>query len=56
MNLDQGLKRFGVAFPKIKELSPQVDDVMEGAEETLSEHEFAGCDTSWARAHLLKAE
>jgi hypothetical protein len=44
------------AFPRMKELSKQVDDVMEGAEETLSEREFAGCDTSWARAHLFEAE
>ena len=44
------------AFPKMKELSKQVNDVMEGAEETLSEREFAGCDTSWARAHLFEAE
>jgi hypothetical protein len=29
---------------------------MDGAEETLSEREFAGCDTSWARAHLYEAE
>jgi hypothetical protein len=34
----------------------QVNDVMEGVEETLSEREFAGCDTSWARAHLFEAE
>jgi hypothetical protein len=44
------------AHPKMKELSKQVNDVMEGAEETLSEREFAGCDTSWARAHLYEAE
>jgi hypothetical protein len=44
------------AFPKMKELSHQVNDVMEGAEETLSERELAGCDTSWARAHLFEAE
>ena len=44
------------AFPKMKELSKQVNDVMEGAEETLSEREFAGCDTSWARDHLFEAE
>jgi hypothetical protein len=29
---------------------------MEGAEETLSEREFAGCDTSWARDRLYEAE
>ncbi len=34
------------AYPEMKELSSQVNDVMEGAEETLSEREFAGCDTS----------
>jgi len=56
MILDQGLIRFEVAFPKIKELSPQVDDVMEGVEETLSEREFTGGDTSWASAHVLEAE
>jgi hypothetical protein len=44
------------AFPKMKELSKRVNDVMEGAEETLSERELAGCDTSWARAHLFEAE
>jgi hypothetical protein len=44
------------AYPKMKELSKQVNDVMEGAEETLSEREFAGCDTSWGRAHLYEAE
>lgn len=44
------------AFPKMKELSKQADDVMEGAEETLSERELTGCDTSWARAHLFEAE
>jgi hypothetical protein len=44
------------AFPEMKALSKQVNDVMEGAEETLSEREFAGCDTSWARAHLYEAE
>ena len=40
----------------MKELSKQANDVMEGAEETLSEREFAGCDTSWGRAHLYEAE
>jgi hypothetical protein len=40
----------------MKELSKQADDVMEGAEETLSERELAGCDTSWARARLFEAE
>jgi hypothetical protein len=44
------------AFPEMKELSKQVNDVMEGAEETLSERELAGCDTSWTRAHLYEAE
>ena len=44
------------AFPKMKELSKQVNDVMEGAEKTLSKRELAGCDTSWARAHLFEAE
>jgi hypothetical protein len=44
------------AYPEMKELSKQANDVMEGAEETLSEREFAGCDTSWARAHLYEAE
>ena len=44
------------AYPKMKELSKQVNHVMEGAEETLSEREFAGCDTSWGRAHLFEAE
>jgi hypothetical protein len=44
------------AFPKMKELSKQVNDVMGGAEEALSERELAGCDTSWARAHLFQAE
>ena len=44
------------AYPEMKELSTQVNDAMEGAEETLSKREFAGCDTSWARAHLFEAE
>jgi hypothetical protein len=44
------------AFPEMKKLSKEVNDVMEGAEETLSEREFAGRDTSWARAHLYEAE
>jgi hypothetical protein len=44
------------AFPGMKELSKRVNDVMEGAEETLAERELAGCDTSWARAHLFEAE
>ena len=44
------------AYPEMKELSKQANDVMEGAEETLSERELAGCDTSWARAHLYEAE
>ena len=44
------------AYPEMKELSKQANDVMEGAEETLSEREFAGCDTSWARDHLYEAE
>ena len=44
------------AFPKMQALSKEANDVMEGAEETLSEREFAGCDTSWARAHLYEAE
>jgi hypothetical protein len=44
------------AYPEMKELSSQVNDVMEGAEETLSEREFAGYDTSWARDHLYEAE
>jgi hypothetical protein len=44
------------AFPDMQALSKAANDVMEGAEETLSEREFAGCDTSWARAHLYEAE
>jgi hypothetical protein len=44
------------AFPEMRALSKEANDVMEGAEETLSEREFAGCDTSWARAHLYEAE
>ncbi len=44
------------AFPKMHALSKEANEVMEGAEETLSEREFAGCDTSWARAHLYEAE
>ena len=35
------------AFPEMHALSKAANDVMEGAEETLSEREFAGCDTSW---------
>jgi hypothetical protein len=44
------------AFPEMKALSKEANDIMEGAEETLSEREFAGSDTSWARAHLYEAE
>ncbi|MBV9203248.1 MAG: hypothetical protein JO320_08975 [Alphaproteobacteria bacterium] len=44
------------AYPEMQALSQEANDVMEGAEETLSEREFAGCDTSWARAHLYEAE
>jgi hypothetical protein len=44
------------AFPEMQALSKEANDVMEGAEETLSEREFAGCDTSWARAHVYEAE
>ena len=44
------------AFPEMHALSKEANDLMEGAEETLSEREFAGCDTSWARAHLYEAE
>ena len=44
------------AYPDMQALSKEANDVMEGAEETLSEREFAGCDTSWARAHLYEAE
>jgi hypothetical protein len=49
-------KALFLAFPEMKRLSKQVNDVMEGAEETLSEREFAGCDTSWARDRLYEAE
>jgi hypothetical protein len=49
-------KALFLAFSEMKRLSKQVNDVMEGAEETLSEREFAGCDTSWARDHLFEAE
>ena len=49
-------KALFLAFPEMKELSKHVNDVMEGAEETLSEREFAGCDTSWARDRLYEAE
>src|SRR5215469_8627613 len=44
------------AYPKMQALSKEANEVMEGAEETLSEREFAGCDTSWARARLYEAE
>jgi hypothetical protein len=49
-------KALFLAYPEMKALSKQVNDVMEGAEETLSEREFAGCDTSWARDRLCEAE
>jgi hypothetical protein len=49
-------KALFLAFPEMKELSKQVNDVMEDAEETLSERELAGYDTSWARDHLFEAE
>ncbi len=44
------------AFPEMHALSKAANDVMEGAEETLSERELAGCDTSWARDRLYEAE
>ncbi len=44
------------AYPEMQALSKEANEVMEGAEETLSEREFAGSDTSWARAHLFEAE
>jgi hypothetical protein len=44
------------AFPEMQALSKEANDLMEGAGETLSEREFAGCDTSWPRAHLYEAE
>jgi hypothetical protein len=44
------------AYPKMRELSHDANDFMEGAEETLSERELAGCDTSWARDRLYEAE
>ena len=47
-------KALFAAFPEMKALSKQVNDVMEGAEETFSE--FTGCDTSWARDHLFEVE
>src|SRR5215470_3503777 len=44
------------AYPEMRALSKEANDVMEGAEETLAEREFAGCDTSWARARLYEVE
>ncbi len=44
------------AYPAMKTLSKQANDLMEGAEKTLSERELAGCDTSWARDRLAEAE
>jgi hypothetical protein len=44
------------AYPPMKTLSKQANDLMEGAEKTLSERELAGCDTSWARDRHAEAE
>lgn len=44
------------AYPAMKNLSKEVNDIMEGAEATLSQRELAGCDTSWARDRLYEAE
>lgn len=44
------------AYPQMKDLSRDANDLMEGAEETLSERELAGCDTSWARDRIYEAE
>jgi hypothetical protein len=44
------------AFPEMKALSRKANDVMEGAEKTLSDRELDGLDTSWARAILYEAE
>jgi hypothetical protein len=44
------------AYPAMKTLSKQANDLMEGAEKTLSERELAGCDTSWARDRHAEAE
>jgi hypothetical protein len=40
----------------MKALSRQANDVMEGAEKTLSDRELDGLDTSWARIILYEAE
>jgi hypothetical protein len=44
------------AYPQMRELSHAANSVMEGAEQTLSDRELAGCDTSWARDRLYEAE
>ncbi len=44
------------AYPAMKTLSKQANDLMEGTEKTLSERELAGCDTSWARDRHAEAE
>ena len=44
------------AFPKMKALSREANDVMEGAEKVLLERELFSLDTSWTRTILYEAE
>ncbi len=44
------------AYPAMKALSKEADNLIEGAAKTLVERELAGCDTSWARARFYEAE
>ena len=44
------------AFPKMKTLSKAADKTMNRAERKLARREFAGKDTSYARAALDEAE
>jgi hypothetical protein len=44
------------AFPKMRDLSKQVNQTMENAEKELSKRELRGCDTSFPRARHAEAE
>jgi hypothetical protein len=44
------------AYPAMKALSKDANELVEGAAETLSEREFSGYDTSWARVQFYEAE
>jgi hypothetical protein len=44
------------AYPQMRQLSHDANKLMEEAEQTLSDRELAGRDTSWARDRLYEAE